>query len=102
MHDRLTLTAWSLRRSGPAMTLKGTIPGGVEAKVPNVKIVEVQDGRVVATDVGNQRFDLLTGTEPDLVAIVREMIFGEGTDASLQRVIDLCNEARVRHGIERA
>ena len=36
-----------------------------------------------------------------LVAVVREMIFGEGTDASLQRVIDLCNEAKRRFGIER-
>lgn len=36
----------------------------------------------------------------DLVAIVREMIFGEGTDASVQRALDLCNEAKTRHGIE--
>lgn len=46
--------------------------------------------------------DLMLSGQPDgvpcprgaLETIVREMIYGEGTDASLQRVIDLCNEAR--------
>ena len=37
-----------------------------------------------------------------LTAIVREMIYGDGTDASLQRVIDLCNEAKREFNIERA
>ena len=37
-----------------------------------------------------------------LTGIVREMIYGDGTDASLQRVIDLCNEARSTFSIERA
>ena len=36
-----------------------------------------------------------------LKAIVRETIFGDGTDDSHQRTIDLCNEARTRFGIER-
>lgn len=36
-----------------------------------------------------------------LDSIVREMIFGDGDDASLQRVIDLCNSAKDRFGIER-
>lgn len=38
---------------------------------------------------------------PMLARIVRETIFGDGTDASLQRTIDLCNEARKQFGIER-
>jgi hypothetical protein len=33
--------------------------------------------------------------------IVREVLFGDGTDASLQAAIDLCNAARDRFGIER-
>jgi hypothetical protein len=46
----------------------------------------------------------LTGDQGEreaLEGIVREMIFGDGTDACLQRVIDLCNEARERFQIER-
>lgn len=37
----------------------------------------------------------------DLAAIVAEQIFGDGTAASQQRVIDLCNAAKARHGITR-
>jgi hypothetical protein len=36
-----------------------------------------------------------------LTGIVREMIFGDGTDASFQRTIDLCLAAQKRFGIER-
>lgn len=37
-----------------------------------------------------------------LTAIVREQIFGDGTAACQQRVIDLCIAAQQRFGIERA
>lgn len=36
-----------------------------------------------------------------LTKIVRERIFGDGTAACEQRVIDLCNAARAKFGIER-
>lgn len=41
------------------------------------------------------------GRSAALEGIVREMIYGDGTDACLQRVIDLCNAARERFSIER-
>lgn len=38
---------------------------------------------------------------PALAGIVRELIFGDGTDASLQRTIDLCIAAQKRFDIKR-
>jgi hypothetical protein len=103
MHTQMTIFAWSASRSGPTVTVKGIDALGNAVKVPNVRVVQAtEDGQVVATDVGNQRFALATRASEDLAAIVREVVFGDGTDASLQRTIDLCREARDRYSIERA
>lgn len=80
-------------------------------KAPPPKMREVmpcpesKDSHMGCKTCGGQWYVTLEeGRAPQAEAlngIVREMIFGEGTDASLQRVIDLCNEARSRFQIER-
>jgi hypothetical protein len=55
------LTNWSARRSGPSMTVKGQQPNGTEAKLPNVKLIEVKVGRVVATDTDGNEHELQVG-----------------------------------------
>jgi hypothetical protein len=68
------LTGWSARRSGPAMTVHAD--GGV--KVPNVKLIEVVGGRVEATDVGNQRFELVTDAPaPRLIDRINDVLGGD-------------------------
>lgn len=57
--------------------------------------------RLAAGNIASVVRGVAEGERAALTEIVREMIFGEGTDASLQRVIDLCNEARDAFGIER-
>lgn len=65
----------------------------------------VLTGNARTSQIGRVAYRYEIEDKPDpreaLEGIVREMIFGDGTDACLQRTIDLCVEAQKRFGIER-
>ena len=61
MHTLMQITAWEASRSGAGMTIKGTAapmgrPGPV--RIPNVRRIASERGKVIATDIGNQRYEL--------------------------------------------
>jgi hypothetical protein len=103
---------WSARRSGPTLTVKGTGETGQPVHIAGLDVVTVDGNQVLAVEGPHRaqqsgrrepiRLQLVTPAAEALESIVREMIFGDGTDACLQRTIDLCNEARAKFGIERS
>jgi hypothetical protein len=107
------LTNWTARRSGPALTVTGTGETGAPFKMSGLDVVTVDESpHVIATEGGFRahraghgepvRLHLVTPAETALTGVVRELVFGDGTESSLQRAIGLCVAAQRRFGIERA
>jgi hypothetical protein len=72
----------------------------VDAVFPGSKAYG-EDGKLRSLSVPDDLRNPELARSDALTAIVRELIFGDGTVASLQRTLDLCNAARDRFGIER-
>lgn len=83
------------RRFAPRATI-GQLDPDVRYSNP-----EMAGWPVTRADDGCGEFVPGDAAEKAVTGIVREMIYGDGTDASLQRTIDLCNRARDRFNITR-
>jgi hypothetical protein len=88
MHTQLVIHGWSVSRSGPTVTVKGKDAAGQDIKVPNVRVITPDEatGTVVATDVGNQRFELAvpaSGVDP-LVrdAVLSDLFFNQDLESA--------------------
>lgn len=53
------VTLWSAGRSGAAVTVVGKDEAGADIRVTGVHTIEARDGKVIATDLNGEDFELV-------------------------------------------